>query len=571
VREMVLGPNVKAVPRACEKAQEDYQGDYCRVLDLLRVTIAFDSVAALLVSLTWLASSEAEGGTGSFDPLRIEDRLTGSFDPERSAGKREVRLYGNLSIPSSRHFLVEVLLVLRPMQLVRGLPEAFDVLRRLEATDMFPPPGRSTAPLSKLVIERAAAGSVRRIEANRLPVASSSSEWRLGSATEDLNALLATEPCYLLSLELTAETQAGLSGRYLEKLLGVGYRGDGQFLVCTRLRVLQLGRNGLKGSVPTALGMCKALERLELHGNLLEGKLPDEVAAGTLNLKVLRLESNQLTSELPSTWASPHLEHVDVSHNLMYGYLPQGLLQKARLKSLSLDHNKFNGHLPAGEDAWRCPALRVLRLNHCRFVGPIPRELFLACTNLEVVLLNNNTFSEEIPRTIGHCTNLTELDLHANFLTGSVPCTQLKDCTKLKQLNFHTQRGEEPLVVRADDGQKAALIAAIPDCFIIWPGEEESEDAKRDKDKMLTSLVNGKAKADRERKAAYQAWKDSEEIAKKAQASLAELEAHLAKVKARAEEGKLKMKEDFEKFMSKRDAELEVTTALKRFEESIKV
>lgn len=84
--------------------------------------------------------------------------------------------------------------------------------------------------------------------------------------------------------------------------------------------------------------------------------------------------------------------------------------------------------------------------------------------------------------------------------------------------------------MKVEDGQKAALIAAIPDCFIIWPGEEENEDAKRDKDKMLTALLNGKAKAERERKAAYQAWKDSEEIAKKALASLADLEAHLAKV-----------------------------------------
>lgn len=68
----------------------------------------------------------------------------------------------------------------------------------------------------------------------------------------------------------------------------------------------------------------------------------------------------------------------------------------------------------------------MLRLDHCRFQGPIPRELFLACTNLEVVLLNNNTLSDEIPRTVGHCKQLTELDFHANFLTGSVPCVQLK-------------------------------------------------------------------------------------------------------------------------------------------------
>ena len=48
--------------------------------------------------------------------------------------------------------------------------------------------------------------------------------------------------------------------------------------MCTRLRVLQLGRNGLKGALPVALTLCKALTRLELHENELEGKVRHTMA-----------------------------------------------------------------------------------------------------------------------------------------------------------------------------------------------------------------------------------------------------------------------------------------------------
>ena len=118
-------------------------------------------------------------------------------------------------------------------------------------------------------------------------------------------ATLAQPPARPLHTQMTREAAAAASGRHLEKLLGAGWTGKGQVLSCTRLRVLALGRNGLKGSVPPALILCPSLSRLELHENHLDGKLPDELTASLTELRVLRLQGNQLTGELPSRCVSP--------------------------------------------------------------------------------------------------------------------------------------------------------------------------------------------------------------------------------------------------------------------------
>jgi hypothetical protein len=63
----------------------------------------------------------------------------------------------------------------------------------------------------------------------------------------------------------------------------------------TRIRVLQLGGNGLKGTLPEALITCTNLTTLELHQNDIEGKIPDALGTALINLVTLRLDHNSLT------------------------------------------------------------------------------------------------------------------------------------------------------------------------------------------------------------------------------------------------------------------------------------
>jgi hypothetical protein len=65
-----------------------------------------------------------------------------------------------------------------------------------------------------------------------------------------------------------------------------------------RVTRLELGENGLKGSIPAAIGILTALEVLDLHGNQLGGSIPPEL--GTLfALRQMLLNGNALTGEVP--------------------------------------------------------------------------------------------------------------------------------------------------------------------------------------------------------------------------------------------------------------------------------
>ena len=66
-----------------------------------------------------------------------------------------------------------------------------------------------------------------------------------------------------------------------------------------RVKTLDLGDNGLTGTLPTALGDLSELERLDLQGNALSGALPAELANLTSLVTLLLERSWALTGALP--------------------------------------------------------------------------------------------------------------------------------------------------------------------------------------------------------------------------------------------------------------------------------
>lgn len=371
-----------------------------------------------------------------------------------------------------------------------------------------------------------------------------------------------------IDLQMTKE-KASDSGHYLEKFLGVKYRGGSQYLNCTRLRVLQLGRNGLKGNLPSAIAMCKHLTRLELHENALEGKMPEEVAESLPNLLVLRLNNNALTGELPHKWATSLLELLDVSYNQFTGSLPKAVVGMSKLHTINISHGRFNERLPDGDELWNCTGLRIFRVDHNRLRGELPRSLFQKCHALEEVIVSNNTLSGLLPRTVRNCTRLRELDCHTNFFQGSVPCYQLKECKSLKLINFLYQHGEDALAVKTDDGSKADLLATLTDCDIMWPGDEHEPSARAISDQNVSSLIIAKERCERQRENAFRSWKESEETAKKADDNIAQLEIHFNQVKIKAEAARFAQRAAAEAFIQARDKEAEAKTALTKMTEAL--
>ena len=249
-REALQGPHVCELVRCCARAQEECEGDYTRLVDMLTVRIAFDTLGALREGLEWLCAPPTP--TSDFEALHAQNDFDDEYDSELSAGERSVRVRGWLlrlppsdGTPSGR-FLVELRLTLKPLLRTKGavrrarsgsrpgrassdslpsgflvpapspprrhplccpsrsaplgvrtmcapsqspsqLPDAERILAQLDVTQNGPLLSNvSQGGLSKEVLARAAAGTVRRIQANRMPIDEQAGVWTRGQGIETL-------------------------------------------------------------------------------------------------------------------------------------------------------------------------------------------------------------------------------------------------------------------------------------------------------------------------------------------------------------------------------------------------
>eukprot|EP00966_Prymnesium_polylepis_P064351 1492089-Prymnesium_polylepis.1 len=88
-----------------EGCEEEYEGDYTRIVDLARITIVTESLATLLSVLEWLLAAER---SPRFVALRTKDRLSREWDAEMSGGNRDVMVNGWLDLGGGRKLIVEI-------------------------------------------------------------------------------------------------------------------------------------------------------------------------------------------------------------------------------------------------------------------------------------------------------------------------------------------------------------------------------------------------------------------------------------------------------------------------------
>ncbi|KAH7851259.1 hypothetical protein Vadar_009138 [Vaccinium darrowii] len=162
----------------------------------------------------------------------------------------------------------------------------------------------------------------------------------LGSFWNDSNAFFGDIPAEVLllpSLEIFWAPRANLGG-------SLPSSGWSEF--CS-LRVLNLGGNDLKGTIPGSISMCKNLTFLDLSSNGLVGSLPDNV--GDLrDLEWISLRENNLTGEISDQLGHlTSLTYLDLSHNSLTGSIPVSLANDTNLQVVLLDHNMLSGEIPA--------------------------------------------------------------------------------------------------------------------------------------------------------------------------------------------------------------------------------
>ena len=205
---------------------------------------------------------------------------------------------------------------------------------------------------------------------------------------------------------------------------------------------LNLGWNGLTGSIPPEIGNLTNLTYLNLYSNQITGEIPPEIGNLT-NLTHLRLGYNQLTGSIPPEIGNlTNLTYLSLSGNQLTGEIPPEIWNLTNLTSLSLSGNQLTGEIPP--EIGNLTNLERLYLYNNQLTGSIPSEIG-NLTNLEVLWLSSNQLTGEIPSEIGNLTNLTWLSLYDNQLTGEIP-SEIGNLTNLTGLVLYDNQltGEIP-------------------------------------------------------------------------------------------------------------------------------
>ncbi|KAF3794527.1 putative LRR receptor-like serine/threonine-protein kinase [Nymphaea thermarum] len=201
-----------------------------------------------------------------------------------------------------------------------------------------------------------------------------------------------------------------------------------EFANLTFLRVLDLTRNYLNGSLPAAWASL-SLTDLSILGNRVSGSIPKEFG-NMKNLTSLVLEANQLEGPLPPALGNlATLERFRIHGNNLSGKIPDFIKSWTRLSSLMIFGTSMEGPIP--ESISSLTNLTDLRITDIGGPGsqfPPLQDL----QNIKTLILRNCLLSGPIPDYIGRMAKLKTLDLSFNNLSGEVP----ESFDDLKKLDF---------------------------------------------------------------------------------------------------------------------------------------
>eukprot|EP00253_Pinus_taeda_P024221 PITA_24221 len=201
-----------------------------------------------------------------------------------------------------------------------------------------------------------------------------------------------------------------------------------------RLKELSLSLNQLQCSIPPTLSKCRSLQILILSFNHLTGNIPPQLCV-LPNLLFMALGTNNLTGTIPECLGNiSFLQYLELPHNNLHGSVPSELGMLSQLSVLSLGWNHFTGHIPLD----LCTEELYLSTNHLS--GSIPSSLF-NCTKFQLIDLSLNQLSGIVPMELGKLTHLRRLLLGGNHLisgnTTRCPIlTALSNCSNLQDLDL---------------------------------------------------------------------------------------------------------------------------------------
>ncbi|KAJ7949587.1 putative Leucine-rich receptor-like kinase family protein [Quillaja saponaria] len=251
-----------------------------------------------------------------------------------------------------------------------------------------------------------------------------------------------------------------------------------------QIQTLHLGKNIFSGEIPI-LKDCRNLKLIDLGDNRLDGKIPAWIGQNLPNLIVLRLRSNKLYGNIPSTLCNLSvLRLLDLSLNNISGKIPDCLNNLTAFSEIEMNISRaiishdyyysgfiINGHSDPFIDnavvTWKgeeieygknLGLLKSIDLSGNNLSGKIPPSL-TSLVGLISLNLSRNNLMGLIPNGIGQLKMLESLDLSRNMLFGDIP-RSFSNLNFLSHLNvsFNSLSGKIPLSTQLQSMNASAFI-----------------------------------------------------------------------------------------------------------------
>ncbi|KAK4418917.1 Receptor-like protein 6 [Sesamum alatum] len=201
-----------------------------------------------------------------------------------------------------------------------------------------------------------------------------------------------------------------------------------EFPLNSSLQTLSLSYTKFSGNV-SQLGSLRMLSDVGLRYCSFSGPIPSSIKNLT-QLVNLDLSTNQFVGSVPSFAFLKNLEWIDLSGNRLTGRIPDNLWEGLeKLEFLDLSQNSLEGELPAS--LFDLPSLKAIHLSNNSFSGVIRDSLNSSSSPLEDLELNLNNFEGPIPQFLFELQNLSSLCLSSNKFKGSLQLTDFRNLTYL--------------------------------------------------------------------------------------------------------------------------------------------
>ncbi|KAF3332051.1 polygalacturonase inhibitor 1-like protein [Carex littledalei] len=154
---------------------------------------------------------------------------------------------------------------------------------------------------------------------------------------------------------------------------------------------INLARNQLSGTIPRSLSTCPNLNGLELSSNYLTGTVPPGLVHGSRPSLVLN--NNNLTGEIPESYGSVDFQLIVVGNNQLIGDVPFLFGKQKNTVNIELNNNDFEFDLSQVEFS---DFIYGFDLSHNKIYGKVP-ESFAKAAGLFFPNLSFNKLCGELP------------------------------------------------------------------------------------------------------------------------------------------------------------------------------